>query len=93
MLINAFGIVCQGDAESTTEIEFTAVMDTNVTAVWRTCALFMPLMKKKRSGSIVNISSDWGLMGGPRAVAYCASKGAVCNMTRAMAIDSGECTS
>lgn len=40
-------------------------------------------------GAIVNLGSGWGLMGGPDAVAYCASKGAVVNMTRATAIDHG----
>jgi NAD(P)-dependent dehydrogenase (short-subunit alcohol dehydrogenase family) len=36
------------------------------------------------------MSSGWGLVGGPRAVAYCASKGAVIQLTRAMALDHGE---
>ena len=40
-------------------------------------------------GSIVNTGSGWGLKGGPRAASYCASKGAVVNLTRAMAIDHG----
>ncbi len=44
---------------------------------------------QRRGGAIVNIGSGWGLKGGPDAVAYCASKGAVVNMTRAMAIDHG----
>jgi NAD(P)-dependent dehydrogenase (short-subunit alcohol dehydrogenase family) len=39
------------------------------------------------TGSIVNIASDWGLKGGDRAAAYCASKGAIVQLTRAMAID------
>ena len=42
---------------------------------------------RKRRGSIVNIASDWGLKGGANAVAYCASKGGLVLMTRAMAID------
>ena len=41
----------------------------------------------KSTGSIVNIASDWGLKGGDRAAAYCASKGAIIQLTRAMAID------
>jgi len=39
------------------------------------------------TGSIINIASDWGLKGGDRAAAYCASKGAIVQLTRAMAID------
>jgi NAD(P)-dependent dehydrogenase (short-subunit alcohol dehydrogenase family) len=40
-------------------------------------------------GSILNIASGWGLVAGPRAAAYCASKGAVVLLTKAMAIDHG----
>jgi NAD(P)-dependent dehydrogenase (short-subunit alcohol dehydrogenase family) len=40
-------------------------------------------------GAIVNVGSGWGLKGGPSAASYCASKGAVVNLTRAMAIDHG----
>ena len=41
----------------------------------------------RSTGSIVNIASDWGLKGGARAAAYCVSKGAIIQLTRAMAID------
>jgi NAD(P)-dependent dehydrogenase (short-subunit alcohol dehydrogenase family) len=46
-------------------------------------------MFARGGGAIVNVASGWGLVGGPRAVSYCASKGAVVQMTRAMAIDCG----
>src|SRR5258706_312159 len=49
----------------------------------------IPIMAKAKGGSIINTASGWGLAGGPRAVAYCASKGAVVLMTKAMAIDHG----
>ena len=44
-------------------------------------------MRAQGGGVIVNNASDWGLVGAPSVVAYCASKGAVVQMTRAMAID------
>jgi NAD(P)-dependent dehydrogenase (short-subunit alcohol dehydrogenase family) len=47
-------------------------------------------MAQAGGGAIVNTSSGWGLVGGRNAVSYCASKGAVVNMTRAMALDHGE---
>jgi NAD(P)-dependent dehydrogenase (short-subunit alcohol dehydrogenase family) len=50
----------------------------------------IPYMVKRGGGSIINTSSGWGLKGGGNAVSYCASKGAVTNMTRAMAIDHGK---
>ena len=45
--------------------------------------------RRRGGGSIVNTGSGWGLKGGGRAISYCASKGAVVNMTRALAIDHG----
>jgi NAD(P)-dependent dehydrogenase (short-subunit alcohol dehydrogenase family) len=47
-------------------------------------------MIKTGGGSIINTGSGWGLKGGSMALAYCASKGGVVNMTRAMAIDHGK---
>jgi NAD(P)-dependent dehydrogenase (short-subunit alcohol dehydrogenase family) len=50
--------------------------------VWRMCKEVLPVMRKQGSGSIVNNASDWGLVGGRDAVAYCTSKGAVVLMTK-----------
>jgi NAD(P)-dependent dehydrogenase (short-subunit alcohol dehydrogenase family) len=49
--------------------------------------LVLPYMRERGGGIIVNNASDWGLVGGRNAVAYCTSKGAVIQMTRAMALD------
>lgn len=49
----------------------------------------IPCMHPDRGGSIINIGSGWGLKGGPDAAAYCAAKGGIANLTRAMAIDHG----
>ena len=40
-------------------------------------------------GSIINTGSGWGLKGGPKAVAYCAARGGLLNLIRAVAIDHG----
>jgi NAD(P)-dependent dehydrogenase (short-subunit alcohol dehydrogenase family) len=47
-------------------------------------------MIRNGGGSIINIGSGWSLKGGPRAASYCAAKGGVVNLTRAMAIDHGK---
>ena len=49
----------------------------------------IPEMTKGGGGSIVNTGSGWGLKGGDKAAAYCAVKGGIVNLTRAMAIDHG----
>ena len=87
VLFNNAGIVLQGRAEDTSEEDWRAVMELNVTAVWRMSRLVLPHMRAAGKGAIVNNASDWGVVGGYEAVAYCASKGAVVQMTKAMALD------
>ena len=64
-------------------------MAVNVGSVFLLGKHAVPVMAAGGGGSIINISSGWGLKGGPDASSYCASKGAVVNLTRAMAIDHG----
>jgi len=87
ILVNNAGVVLQGTAEETSEAAWAGVFDLNVTAVWRMSRLALPAFRARGGGVIVNNASDWGLVGGPRAAAYCASKGAVVQLTRAMALD------
>jgi NAD(P)-dependent dehydrogenase (short-subunit alcohol dehydrogenase family) len=87
ILFNNAGIVVSGTAETTTEQDWQDTLDLNVTAVWRMSALVIPHMRRQRGGAIVNNASDWGLVGAAGVVAYCTSKGAVIQMTRAMAMD------
>jgi meso-butanediol dehydrogenase/(S,S)-butanediol dehydrogenase/diacetyl reductase len=86
-LFNNAGVVLSGTAESTSEQTWEHVFALNVTAVWRMCKAVIPSMRSQGAGAIVNNASDWGLVAGECAVAYCASKGAVVQMTKAMALD------
>jgi len=86
-LFNNAGIVLGGTAEGTSEADWAQVLALNVTAVWRMSKAVIPAMRRQGGGAIVNNASDWGLVAGEAAVAYCASKGAVVQMTRAMALD------
>jgi NAD(P)-dependent dehydrogenase (short-subunit alcohol dehydrogenase family) len=90
ILFNNAGIVRRADVLTTTEEEWDRVMDVNVKSVFLMSKYAIPYMEKRRRGAIINTSSGWGLKGGGNAVSYCASKGAVTNMTRAMAIDHGK---
>lgn len=83
-----------GIARRTTAVE-TALADwelsfaVNVRSIFLMCKHAIPHLEAAGGGSIVNTGSGWGLKGGARALPYCASKGAVVNMTRALAIDHG----
>jgi NAD(P)-dependent dehydrogenase (short-subunit alcohol dehydrogenase family) len=72
-----------------TEEEWDRVMAVNVKSIFLMSKYAIPVMKEAGGGVIINTGSGWGLVGGADAVSYCASKGAVVNMTRAMAIDHG----
>jgi NAD(P)-dependent dehydrogenase (short-subunit alcohol dehydrogenase family) len=87
ILFNNAGIVTSGTTESTSDQVWQETMELNVTAVWRMSKLVLPYMRAQGGGVIVNNASDWGLVAGANAVAYCTSKGAVVQMTRAMALD------
>jgi len=87
ILFNNAGIVVGGTAEQTTEEEWAEIVNVNVTGVWRMCKLVIPLMRAQGGGVIVNNASDWGLVAGRNSAAYCATKGAVVQLTRALAVD------
>jgi len=65
------------------------VMAVNVKSIYLLSREVIPHMGKQGSGSIINTASGWGLAGGAKAAVYCASKGAVVLLTKAMAIDHG----
>lgn len=87
VLFNNAGIVTRGTAEETSEADWQRTFDINVTAVWWMSRLVLPHMRHQGGGVIVNNASHWGVVASERAAAYCASKGAVIQLTRAMALD------
>jgi NAD(P)-dependent dehydrogenase (short-subunit alcohol dehydrogenase family) len=87
ILVNNAGIVHRHTAETATDQEWDDIIATNVTSVFRMSRAALKQMKRQGGGTIINIGSDWALVGGRNAFAYCASKGAVAQMTRAMAVD------
>jgi NAD(P)-dependent dehydrogenase (short-subunit alcohol dehydrogenase family) len=89
VLFNNAGIIRRASVLEVTEDEWDEVMAVNVKSVFLMSRVVIPVMAKAGGGSIVNTASGWGLAGGARAAAYCASKGAVVLLTKAMAIDHG----
>jgi NAD(P)-dependent dehydrogenase (short-subunit alcohol dehydrogenase family) len=89
ILFNNAGIIRRASITELSEEEWDRVMAVNVKSVFLMSKQAVPVMARAGGGVIVNSASGWGLVGGPRAAAYCASKGAVVLLTKAMAIDHG----
>ena len=87
VLVNNAGIIHYADAVETTDDQWSDTIAVNLTAAFRMSRAAIPAMREQGGGAIVNIASDWALVGGKRAVAYCASKGGLLLMTKAMALD------
>ncbi|MFQ5862230.1 MAG: SDR family NAD(P)-dependent oxidoreductase [Candidatus Brocadiales bacterium] len=87
ILVNNAGVNYKsGGTIETEEDGWDIVMDINVKGIYQVSRSAVPELEKTR-GNIVNIASIFGLIGYPKAIAYCASKGAVVNLTRSMALD------
>ncbi len=86
VLVNNAGIWRRGRVEDTTVEDWDAVQNVNSKGVFLGTKAAIPEMRKAGGGSVINISSTAGLVGGPRSTAYTASKGAVRLFTKATAI-------
>lgn len=89
VLVNCAGITRRASVVDTTAQEWDQVINTNLRSVYLMSRQALKLMLPRRKGSVINIASGWGLVGGGRAAAYCASKGGVVLLTKAMAVDHG----
>jgi NAD(P)-dependent dehydrogenase (short-subunit alcohol dehydrogenase family) len=89
ILFNNAGIIRRSTVLDTTEEDWDLVMAVNVKSIFLLGRAAIPIMVEAGGGVIINTASGWGLVGGRRAASYCASKGAVVNLTRAMALDHG----
>lgn len=89
ILFNNAGVVVPQTALECTEEEWDLQIDINLKGTFLMSKHALAPMLAQGGGVIVNNSSGWGLVGGDRAVAYCASKGGVVLLTKAMAVDHG----
>jgi NAD(P)-dependent dehydrogenase (short-subunit alcohol dehydrogenase family) len=87
ILVNSAGIIRRASVLNTTEEDWDRVMAVNVKSIFLLSKHAVPVMSGSGGGAIINIASGWGLRGGRNAAAYCASKGAVVTLTKAMALD------
>lgn len=89
VLLNNAGVTVRKTVVDLSEKEWDFVLDVGLKGTFLMSKHVIPLMEKSGGGSIINTGSGWGLKGGDKAAAYCAVKGGIVNLTRAMAIDHG----
>lgn len=93
ILVNNAGVIRRKNVVDLDEADWDLVVDVSLKGAYLMSKHVIPCMGRGASpnqgGSIINIGSGWALKGGPDAAAYCAAKGGIVNLTRAMAIDHG----
>ena len=89
ILVNAAGIEIEETIENTTLEQWNRIFAINVTGTFLTSKHALPLLRKSEGGSVINFGSYDGYIADPGLAAYCATKGAVHALTRAMACDHG----
>jgi NAD(P)-dependent dehydrogenase (short-subunit alcohol dehydrogenase family) len=85
-VVNAAGVWTEGAADETTEQEWDRVVDLNLKGLYFVCSAAIPHLERA-GGGIVNLSSDAGVQGNAGAAVYCASKGGVSVLTKALALE------
>lgn len=87
--VNSAGVIHHATVDETSDDAWRETMAANVDGVFYVCRAAVRAMKPRGGGVIVNIASDAALSGSRHLAAYCASKGAVLQLSRAMALDHG----
>ena len=90
ILVNNAGIGRVGRLDVATAADLDAMHAVNVRGVFNGCKAFVPAMRERGGGAVVNLASVGGIVGIRDRLAYCASKFAVVGMTRAMALDEAD---
>lgn len=89
VLFNNAGVFHPKTVPECSEQEWDETIDSSLKGAFLMSKYALPSMIKRGSGSIIHTSSGWGVLGGDRAAAYCAAKGGLIVMAKAMAIDHG----
>jgi cyclopentanol dehydrogenase len=87
ILVNNAGVLAMGGVEATTEEEWQWIVDVNQKGVWLGMKAAVPAMRRAGGGSIINISSIYGLIGSGAATAYQGTKGAVRILSKTAAVE------
>jgi len=89
VLFNNAGVFHPKSIPECTEEEWDETIDSSLKGAFLMSKYVLPSMISQGSGSIIHTSSGWGILGGDKAAAYCAAKGGLIVMAKAMAIDHG----
>ena len=87
VLYASAGVMTIGTAEETSEDTYQLAVDVNLGGCFRLAKFGIPALARAGGGSVILTASELGLVGASSAAAYCAAKGGVVNLTRALAID------
>lgn len=87
VLFNNAGLGFVATLHETPEEKWDLVLDTNLKGIYQVSRFAVPELMRQGRGVIINNASQLGFVGAPSYAAYCASKGGVVNLTRAMALD------
>ncbi len=85
VIVNNAGIAQQKLFTDTTLDDWRRMFSVNVDGIYNVLSAVLPQMINRKSGSIINVSSMWGILGASCEVAYSASKAAVIGLTKALA--------
>ena len=89
VLFNNAGVFHPKTIPECTEEEWDETIESSLRGAFLMSKFVLPSMIEQGSGSIIHTSSGWGILGGDKAAAYCAAKGGLIVMAKAMAIDHG----
>lgn len=89
ILFNNAGVYFPNTLVDCSEEEWDTTVGVNLKGTFLMCKYTLPGMIERGSGVIINNGSGWGIVGGNEAASYCASKGGVVLLTKAMAVDHG----
>lgn len=89
-LVNNAGINIRGPISELSLEQFREVQQVNVEGIWIATRAVLPIMKNQGSGRVINLASTLGLVGLANRTPYATSKGAVVQLTRAMALEFAE---
>jgi len=90
ILVNNAGVEIEKTVEDTSEAEWDRLIDINLKGVFLCCKYAIAPMRESGGGSIINMGSYSGFLADPELAAYCASKGGVQALSRAVAVDHGK---